>query len=63
MKLRLIQDATGGRNVAWEGIDGGAWLGWATAPEINTDPGGETVVALYFTGDAWRGDAAKVGGV
>ena len=57
-KIRLIQDATGSRTVAWSGVT--KWVGSATQPAINTTASSETLVGIYYNGtNAYLG-AVKV---
>lgn len=60
-KLRLIQDATGGRTVAFSGISSSRWWGSATQPAFNTAANGETLLAFYYDGTNFTQGAAKIG--
>lgn len=60
-KLRLIQDATGGRTVTFTGLSGSRWWGSATQPAFNTAANGETLIALYYDGTNFTQGAAKIG--
>jgi hypothetical protein len=60
-KLRLIQDATGGRTVAFTGLSASRWWGSATQPAINAAANGETLIALYYDGSNWSQGATKIG--
>lgn len=60
-KLRLIQDATGGRTVTFTGLSASRWWGSATQPEFNTAANGETLLALYHDGANYSQGATKIG--
>lgn len=60
-QLRLIQDATGSRTVAWSGLTATRWLGSAAAPAINSAANGETLVTLYYSGSTITQSLSKVG--
>lgn len=60
-QLRLIQDATGGRTVAWSGLSASRWLGSTIAPAINSVPNGETLVSMFWDGVNFTQSLAKVG--
>jgi hypothetical protein len=60
-KLRLIQDATGGRTVTFSGLSSARWWGSATQPAFNTAANGETLLALYYDGTNWSQGATKIG--
>jgi hypothetical protein len=62
-QLRLIQDATGGRTLAWSGLSASRWLGSAAAPAINAAVNGETMVSIYYDGTNFTQSLAKVGAV
>lgn len=62
-KLRLIQDATGGRTVAFSGISSSRWWGSAAQPAFNTAANGETLLAFYYDGTNFSQGAAKIGAV
>jgi hypothetical protein len=59
--IRLIQDATGGHAVTWDGLSGARWLGRAAAPSINTAANGESLLSIYWDGANMIQSLAKVG--
>lgn len=62
-QLRLVQDATGSRTVAWSGLTATRWLGATSAPAINSAANGETIVSVYYNGSTLTQSLAKVGAV
>lgn len=60
-QLRLIQDATGARTVAFTGLSASRWLNSAAQPAFNTAANGETVVTLFWNGTAYTQGSQKVG--
>lgn len=60
-KLRLIQDGTGGRTVAFSGVSSSRWWGSASQPDFNTAANGETLIAFYYDGTNFSQGAAKIG--
>lgn len=62
-QLRLVQDATGSRTVAWSGLTATRWLGSAAAPAINSTANGETLVTMYYSGSAFTQSLSKIGAV
>lgn len=60
-QLRLIQDGTGGRTLAWSGLSASRWLGAAAAPAINAAASGETIVNIFYDGTNAVQSLAKVG--
>lgn len=61
-QLRIVQDATGSRTVAWGGdISASRWLGSATAPAVNSAANGETIVVFFFDGTNFVQSLSKVG--
>lgn len=62
-QLRLIQDGTGSRTVAWSGLSASRWLGAASAPAVNSAANGETIVSIYYDGTNATQSLAKVGAV
>jgi hypothetical protein len=62
-KLRLIQDGTGGRTVAFSGISSSRWWGSAAQPDFNDAVNGETLLAFYYDGTNFSQGAAKIGAV
>lgn len=60
-QLRLIQDATGGRTVAWSGLSGSRWVGATSAPSINGNIAGETLVSIYYDGSSAIQSVSRVG--
>lgn len=57
-KIRLVQDGTGSRTVAWSGVT--KWVGSATQPAINTAASSETLVGIYYNGSNAYLGAVKV---
>lgn len=62
-QLRLVQDATGSRTVAWSGLTATRWLGATSAPAINAAANGETIVSMYYSGANVTQSLSKVGAV
>ena len=63
-QVRLIQDGTGGRTVAFVGIAADQWLNSAAAPAINTAANGQTIVTIFVAGGAVIcASANKVGAI
>ena len=62
-QLRLIQDGTGSRTVAWSGLSGSRWLGATSAPAVNSAASGETIVSIFYDGTNATQSLAKVGAV
>ena len=60
-QLRIIQDATGGRLIAFTGISGSRWLGSVSQPDINIAPNGESIMSLYWDGANFVQSLIKVG--
>ena len=60
-QLRIIQDATGGRTLAFSGLSSSRWLGAASQPGHNTAANGETILSLYYDGANWTQGMALVG--
>lgn len=56
--LRLVQDATGGRTVAFSPSP--KWVGAATQPAINAAISSETIVSVYYNGTSYYLGIAKV---
>lgn len=51
-QLRIIQDATGGRTLAFSGLSASRWAGSASAPSINAAANGESLLTVFFDGAA-----------
>lgn len=60
-QLRLIQDGTGSRTLAWSGLSASRWLGSASAPAINSAANGETIVNIFYDGANAVQSLVKVG--
>lgn len=63
-QLKLIQDATGSRTVAWSTGTPGSnrWLESAAAPAHKATANSETIVTVYYDGTNAYGSMGKVGG-
>ena len=62
-QLRLIQDATGSRTVAWSGLNAARWLSATAAPAVNAAASSETLVNIFYDGTNAVQSMAKVGAV
>lgn len=60
-QLRLIQDGTGGRTVAFVGVASTAWMNSSGQPTFNSAVSGETILTFFWTGTTWRVGHQKVG--
>lgn len=60
-QLRLIQDATGSRTVAWTGISSTRWLNSTTTPAPNSAANSETIVTMFWDGTNITASLSKVG--
>jgi len=60
-QLRIVQDGTGGRTLAFSGIAATSWLNSPSQPEHNTAASGETIVSLFWTGAKFIGSLNQVG--
>lgn len=60
-QLRLIQDATGARTVAFTGLSSTGWLNSATQPAFNTAANGQTIITFFWTGTGFIQGVQKVG--
>ncbi len=61
-QLRLIEDATGGRTLAFTGLAANLWIASATQPDHNTAANGISVWNGFYDGAAWSMcSLAKVG--
>ena len=60
-QLRLIQDATGARTVAFTGISAARWLNSAAQPTFNTAVNGETIITFFWSGTNFTQGSQKVG--
>ena len=62
-QLRLIQDATGARTVAFTGVSASRWLNSVAQPAFNTAAAGETILTFFWNGSVFTVGMQKVGAI
>jgi len=60
-QLRMIQDVTGARTVAFTGISAARWLNSTIQPTFNTAGGTETILTFFWSGAFFTQGSQKVG--
>jgi hypothetical protein len=62
-RLKVIQDATGGRIPSWAGTNysSARWFNTPSTPSVNTGVSGETMTYWDWDGSKWYQGLAKVG--